>query len=288
MKEIDYDKYYYNNDQFISYREVGEGDKTIILLHGFGASSNTWDDLIPLLCKSRHRMLLIDLIGYGFSSIPNNLDFSMAANAQAILGLIASKNIEQYSLIGHSFGGSVALKIALESIGCGLQKVESLILISPAAYNTGFPFFVKQLRQPCLGKLILKFIPPGLMMRFTLERIYFDKSKVTEEKVRRYTRFLSRPGYDITLLKSAEQIIPQDYSYLINQYKKIEVPTLIIWGKQDTSLSIEGGYRLSREMPNSRLILIDKSGHNIQEECPETLANAAKDFLDSIYKLRKD
>lgn len=285
MKEIAHKKYYYGKDQFISYREFGAGNKVIILLHGFGASNNTWDDFIPLIDKGEYKIFSIDLIGYGFSSIPNTLDFSMAANAQVILDFIASNTIQKYSLIGHSFGGGVALKIALESSKYCLQKVESMILVSPAAYNTGLPFFVKQLRHPCLGRVILKCIPPNLIMEFTLKNIYFDKSKVTEEKVRKYTRFFSRPGYHSTLLKSAEEIIPENYSYLIKQYKTIDVPTLIVWGDKDTSLSVEGGYRLNREMPNSQLTLIPQSGHNIQEECPNGLAKVSKDFLNYVYSL---
>ena len=84
------------------------------------------------------------------------------------------------------------------------------------------------------------------------------------------------------LLASAQQIIPSNYQSLIEQYKNINTDTLIIWGLHDNALSIEGGKRLAAEMPAAQLKVIEKSGHNPQEEQPEEVAALIKEFVATL------
>ena len=277
-------KHYYKNDSFLNYREIGEGNKIIVFIHGFGASNRTWDDIIPYIKSKEYRLILVDLIGYGFSSIPTDSNFSMAANADAIIDLIKSKKLSNYVLIGHSFGGGVVLNTILKIKNLGIQRPDAIILIDSAAYNTGIPFFVDNLRTPILGKLLLSVISPTLRAKYTLDSIYFDKSKVTSEKVNRYAYFFSMPRNNSVLLESAKQIIPGNYDDLTRKYKTIDVKTLIIWGAQDTALSIDGGRKLASEIPESKFVVIDKCGHNTQEEKPEETAREIREFLKSVWE----
>ena len=151
-----------------------------------------------------------------------------------------------------------------------------------AAYNTGIPFFVKHLRTPVLGRLLLTLTPASLRAKYTLKQIYFDKSKVTPDKVNRYAFFSKIPGSNDMLLASAQQIIPSNYQSLIEQYKNINTDTLIIWGLHDNALSIEGGKRLAAEMPAAQLKVIEKSGHNPQEEQPEEVAALIQEFVATL------
>lgn len=274
--------HYYKKDQFLNFREIGDGPKAVIFLHGFGASSRTWDDILPYLKSNEYRVVLIDLLGSGFSSIPKDADFSMAANADAIIDFIRSKKLQDYVLVGHSFGGGVALNTVLKLDGSDTPKPEALVLLDAAAYDTGLPFFVEHLRVPILGRLLLTVTPPSLRARYTLEKIYFDKSKVTNERVNRYAYFFSLPGSNSALLESAQQIIPNNYADLTSRYKTIQIPTLILWGAQDTALSIEGGKRLAGEIPKAQFKVIDKSGHNPQEEHPAEVAHEIDKFITSI------
>jgi pimeloyl-ACP methyl ester carboxylesterase len=274
--------FFYKKDQFLNYREIGKGGKTIVLLHGFGASSRTWDDVLPYLRQPGYRLILIDLIGYGFSSIPDDGDFSMAANADAVISFIRAQKLQNYVLIGHSFGGGVVLNTALKLDRSDIAKPSALILIDSAAYNTGLPFFIEQLRTPLLGTALLTAVPSEVMTRSTLEKLYYDPSKVTDEKVRRYTYFSALPGKNEMLLKSAQQIVPSNYAELTGKYGTIDIPTLILWGAQDPALSIEGGKRLASVMPKARFVVFNQCGHNLQEERPEETAREINRFLKSI------
>ncbi|MHB1014728.1 MAG: alpha/beta fold hydrolase [Desulfurivibrionaceae bacterium] len=276
-------KHYYKKDQFLNYREIGEGPRTIVFLHGFGASNRTWDDILPYLRSSKeYRLILVDLVGSGFSSIPIDSDFSMAANADAVIDFIKAKKLRDYILVGHSFGGGVVLNTILKLDSSDTPKPDALILLDTAAYDIGLPFFVEHLRVPLLGRFLLTVTTPSFRARYTLERIYFDKSKVTDEKVNRYAYFFSLPGNRSALLESAKQIIPDNYADLTSKYKSIDVPTLILWGAQDTALSIMGGRRLAGEIHNAAFVVIDKCGHNPQEEHPEETAREIETFLKSI------
>lgn len=282
MRFLPDSKHYYKKNQFLNYREIGEGHRTVVLLHGFGASNRTWDDILPYLQSKGYRLILVDLVGSGFSSIPIDSDFSMAANADAVIDFIMSKELRNYILVGHSFGGGVVLNMMLKLDSSDTPNPDALILLDTAAYDTGLPFFVEPLRVPLLGGFLLSVIPPSLRARYTLERIYFDKSKVTDDKVNRYAYFFSLPGHDNALIESAKQIIPDNYTDITDKYKTINVPTLILWGAQDTALSIEGGRRLAGEMPKAKFVVIDKCGHNPQEERPEETAREIDVFLKSI------
>jgi pimeloyl-ACP methyl ester carboxylesterase len=114
---IDPDKrFYYEHDKFLNYRISGHGQQTIIFLHGFGASGLTWTDLLPLLDDNRYRYVIFDLIGSGYSSKPRNADYSMLANAKAILKFITETQLNDYFIVGHSFGGGVALLNAMKAM----------------------------------------------------------------------------------------------------------------------------------------------------------------------------
>ena len=97
-------KFYYGGNNFLNYRTKGTGKKTLILLHGFAASNQTWDDILPLLTSFDGRIIMFDLKGYGFSSKGKGNDYSIIANAEVISYFIESNKIEDYVIAGHSFG----------------------------------------------------------------------------------------------------------------------------------------------------------------------------------------
>jgi pimeloyl-ACP methyl ester carboxylesterase len=277
-------KFYYDKNSYINYRIIGNGDFTLVLLHGYGASNYTWDDIIPYLNNTRYKIILIDLPGYGFSSLPEKDDYSINTDTDIIINFLKQTKIINYSLVGHSYGGSIILNIVIKINSLKLIPPDSIILLDVAAYKTRLPFFINSLRIPILNNILLKLITVKYRVKYTLENIYFDKTKVTNEKIYRYVYFLSMKQSNTVLLKRAKQIIPNDYDKIINQYKTIKIPTLIIWGVQDTTLSVDCGNYLANEIKNSCFISINESGHNVQEEQPEKVVLEINRFLKNIYE----
>lgn len=271
--------FYYKNNNFLNYQIFGHGQRTIIFLHGFGASGLNWSELLPLLDNNQYRFVIFDLIGAGYSSKPRNADYSMAANAEAIIRFINENQLNNYFIVGHSFGGGVALLATIKLLKETSMPPKALILLSTAAYNTNIPFFIDKLRIPIFGHLILTLTSAEFQARYTLERIYFDKLKVTNKTVDQYAHFMRMSDNKYALIQIAKQVIPKYSEQLSKDYKNLCVPILILWGENDPVLPLSLGKRLKDELPNATLKIIQNCGHNIQEECPDLTADEINKFL---------
>ena len=276
-------QFFFSKTEFVNYRVIGNGEKTVIFLHGFGASNRTWDDIIPHLNSPNTNFILFDLIGAGFSSKPRSADYSMRANALVIESFIREHNLRDYAIVGHSFGGGVSLLTTLKFLESTAHRPSALVLLDAAAYETKLPFFVDYLRVPLLSNIFLAVTPSDFQARYTLERLYFDKAKVTPEKVERYSFFMSIEGHNNALIETARQIILKDFSRYARQYKDITIPTLVLWGRQDTAVPLEDGKKLSKDIPTAKLVIIEDSGHNIQEEQPKDVARLINGFLGDVW-----
>lgn len=276
-------KFYFGKDQFLNYRTMGDGEKTMIFLHGFAASSQTWNDILPLLKDTNSKIIMFDLIGYGFSSKGTSDDYSFMGNAKVISDFIRTNQIKDYVLIGHSFGGGVALMTTLKQLeDSKYQQPKGLILIDSASYQVELPFFISYLKTPVLGSALLNLSTPEFRAKQTLKKLYYDKSKVTDDKIARYAHFMKLEGHNNTLLESARQIIPDNPEAIAAQYQNIDIPTLVIWGKQDSALPVSCAYKLNKDLEKSTLKIIDKCGHIPQEEYPELTAEAINNFMQTL------
>jgi pimeloyl-ACP methyl ester carboxylesterase len=120
------------------------------------------------------------------------------------------------------------------------------------------------------------------MVKSILKKSYYDLGKITADQIAAYAAPFAAPGGKYALLETGKQIIPPDIDELTTRYKEINVPTLIIWGKQDKIISPQAGELLSQAIPNSTLKWIDQCGHVPQEEKPEETVPLVLEFLRSV------
>ena len=106
-----------------AFRIAGEGPP-LLLIHGIGDSSRTWEQIIPLLARE-HLVIAPDLLGHGGSDKPR-ADYSVAAYANGMRDLLAVLDIDKVTLVGHSLGGGVAMQFAYQYP----ERVERLALVS--------------------------------------------------------------------------------------------------------------------------------------------------------------
>jgi len=274
-------RFYYNDSDYLNYEVIGKSGRPIVFLHGFAASLENWKILTGSLPAREYQIFLIDLKGFGLSAKPRDGKYSMQDNADLIAQFIRAQKLKDYVLAGHSFGGGVALLVAIASIDGLLDRPKKLILFDAAAYNSEIPFFVRYLRIPVLRYVLTDFSPASFQARYTLTRIVYDKSKITEALVERYAVPMRTRGYNYALLQTAAQIIPNDSEQIVSRYHSIDIPTLIIWGRDDAVIPLSSGERLAKELPNATLHVIDECGHNSFEECSADAARVIAKFCSA-------
>ena len=263
------------------YHEIhGQGDP-VLCLHGFGGNLYSWRNFIEPLSKD-HQLILIDLKGFGKSPKPNDTRYSPLDHADLIYRFILEHDLKQLTLIGNSFGGGLSLLLAIMLKESGeLARLKSMILIDSAAYKEYLPAFLRLLSVPIVN-LFAYLIPSRFAAKQVLDLSYYDPNKITKAQIDAYARPLSAPGARHALLETGKQLVPPNFDELVVQYKTIETPTLIVWGREDKVLPLESGERLNRDLQNSTLKIIDQCGHIPQEEKPEGTAVLTLNFLQSL------
>ena len=271
-------------DDTLSYAGHGAAGSPILLIHGFGASRYAWRHLVSRLSED-HRLLTIDLKGFGSSPKPEDQSYSLYDQASFAHRFILRHALDGLTLVGHSSGGGVALLVALKLLHERRQNVAALILIDTIAYPQELPLFMKLLRAPVVGWLGVHVLPEEKQVRWILEQAYHDPSAITPEQIEAYAAPLREAGSKHALLATALQIIPSDADRVSTRFETITVPTLVIWGADDRIVPIDVGRRLHRAIAGSTFVVIDHSGHIPHEEMPDATLSAIKHFLRRIPRV---
>lgn len=259
------------------YETHGTGDP-LLFIHGFGASSFTWRSFIEPLAPN-HRLIMIDLKGFGRSPKPHDDFYEAEDQAKLVLKFITDRRLTNLTLIGHSFGGGVALITALKLMKEGSNRLKRLVLIDAAAYKQDLPDFIGVLRTPLIGRLALSLLSNKQKVRMILKESYYDDSKISDEQVNAYAAPLATKGATYALIRTAKSIVPRNIEQFAAQYKTINVPTLILWGRQDKVVPLQIGERLRTDINGSSLVIIEKCGHIPHEEKPDEAISAISVFL---------
>lgn len=244
----------------IHYSRGGSGP-SVVCLHGWGDSAATFKNLAKNL--TGYEILAPDLPGFGGSQAPSSawgLD-DYAKFVSAWLKKLDIKNV--HGLIGHSFGGSVAIV----GLGNKLLDAEKLVLLASSGVRTRQPLRRKIL---WLGAKILK-IPLYVLPASKAQRIK--------------TKLYKKAGSDLLLLPHMRQTfvrsVRQDVQTIA---RKISQPTLLIYGSSDRETPVTDGRILSKAIPYSKLEIIKDAGHFLHQEQTEMVVSLIKSFLGAKAK----
>jgi pimeloyl-ACP methyl ester carboxylesterase len=262
------------------HREERGSGEPILFIHGLGASLFSWRHLVPALGENA-RLILLDLKGFGKSPKPADGEYSIYDQARLVHNFIVEGNLTNLTLVGHSYGGGVALVTSLSLLAETPPRLRRLVLIDSVGYKQPLPFFVKLLRTPLLGRSVVAAVPRKLQVLSILKLAYHDDAKITPAAVEAYAQPLDSPGGRQALRETAKSMIPPDMDVLTRQYGRITVPTFILWGKQDRIVPLSVGMRLKQDIPNSTLRVIEQCGHIPHEEQPEKALAEIQAFLAS-------
>ncbi|MGV1013695.1 MAG: alpha/beta fold hydrolase [Methyloceanibacter sp.] len=259
------------------YEDVGQGPP-VLLIHGFGTSTYTWRHITPELARN-HRVIAVDLKGFGQSDKPFDERYSLFDQAELVAQLIEDRDLRDLTVVGHSLGGGVALLLALEANQRLGGRITKLVLLDTIAYPQNIPVFFRMLNTPLVSQLGVRMVPPTAQVRVALQIAYFDNSKIDDSEVEIYAEPLKTAAGKHAIIHSARQIVPEDIDELSKRYNTIELPTLILWCDHDRIVPLEVGLKLRRTLPNSTLRLVQDCGHMPQEEQPEATLSLLKGFI---------
>jgi len=256
-------------------RDEGPRDdpRPLLLLHGTSASLHAWDGWVTAL-KGRHRVIRVDLPGFGLTGPAPDGDYRMAAYERFVAALMDALEVRQAVLAGNSFGGNVAWKVAVDHP----ERVSRLVLIDAAGYaftprSTPIGFRLAQVRalRPLLANLL-----PRSMIESSVRDVYGHPERVTPELIDRYYELTLRAGNRQALPERLRQSPSGEFSA---QVKQVHQPTLIIWGGQDRLIPPENAGLFQRDIEGSHLVMFDDLGHVPHEEDPARTVAAVQAFL---------
>ena len=260
--------------------EVKGAGNPILLLHGFGANIYSWRHLRPL--SVQHQLIFIDLKGFGTSPKPIDEHYAVRDQVELIYQFIVRHDLRNLTLVGHSFGGVVALLTGLKLTEEKSDRLSGLVLIDSGGFRQPLPGYLKILRTPFLGPLALAFMSSKRQARRILDLAYHDQRKITYEQVAEYAAPIDSPGARYALVQTAKQLIPRNLEEITSRYKNIRVPTLILWGRQDKIIPLRIGQQLHEAITNSRLIVLESCGHIPHEEKPTEVGEIIRRFLMTL------
>jgi pimeloyl-ACP methyl ester carboxylesterase len=261
----------------LHYTETGKGEP-VLLLHGLGESSYSWRYVIPELAKT-HRVIALDLKGFGQSDKPEDGRYSLFDQADLVDQFIAEHGFRNLTLVGHSFGGGVALALALKDHDRRSPRLKRLILVDSIAYKQDIPWGIALMRTPILADLGINLIPPETQMELALKFAYADSSKIPPEAPAEYAKQIRAPGGKYAILRTAAQLMPENIEKFTKRYKDLKLETLLIWCARDGIVPIDYGRRLYDDLPNARMHILPACVHLPQEELPQLTSMLMSRFL---------
>jgi pimeloyl-ACP methyl ester carboxylesterase len=260
----------------LHYQEFGDRTHpTLLLLHGYTASLFVWHKVAPLLADAGFHVIAVDLVGFGYSEKPKWFDYSIPSQARIVSRFMNTLGIGRAVLVGSSYGGAVAMTLALDYP----EFVEKLVLIDAVINDEVLRHPILRLASiPGVGEVITPFLVDSrLMLRYRMRGTLSKANHelITSERIANVLRPLTAAdGHHSVLATSrawSANRLEKD-AYLINQ------PTLIIWGEEDTVIGLHNAHKLHDFILHSRLVILKNCGHVPAEEKSELVADLVTEF----------
>ena len=245
---------------------------TALLIHGFANSLQSFRLLAPLL-TDRYYVVAYDMPGFGLSDKPSPFDYKNAHQAEFAGQFIKALGLQRVVVVGHSLGGAIALRVALQS-----PEVIGLVVMNPGIITSGVPAIAKYLVFPFPRIQAKIFGNPEFRSDF-LRRSFVNPGLVTDAVVKDLSRTARTQGYLNGMTDMMGQYNDPDE---VPMLPRLTVPSLIVWGQQDRNKALSEFEELKAKLPHNTAVLVPTSGHYVQEEAPAEAAAAMNAFVDRV------
>lgn len=246
------------NDLLINYYSVlpekKSSNKILVFLHGWGVDSKLWFGLIPELINKNYSLYFLDLPGFGQSQVPEST-YDVDDYKKIVYEFVKKMELKNVNLVGHSFGGRIAIKLAAENP----DFLEKIILVDTAGIVT-----TSKIKK--ITALIAKTISP-----------IFRPAFMQPLRKKLYLLFGSEYLENEKLSKIFSKVVSENLTRLLTRIKK---PALIIWGKNDQVTPLYYGELMNKLIPKSKLIVFENAGHFSFLDKPEEFSKELIEFIN--------
>ena len=250
------------------YLEHGSGPP-VVFVHGSGPGVNAYSNFFPnyrVIAAAGYRCLMPDMIGFGWSSKPDDIDYTLELFVPTLVEFLDLLNIERCVLVGNSLGGAISMKLAIEHP----QRVEKLIVMGPGGIEARETYF----KMPGIQKMVSQFVGSGFDragLRRLLELLAYDPRTITDE--------LLEQRYNILQTQPKAVLARMSITDLTPELGKLRGPLLGFWGIEDQFCPASGYEKILRAVPDSRFIMYSRCGHWAMIERAEDFNRNAIEFL---------
>jgi pimeloyl-ACP methyl ester carboxylesterase len=269
--------------QRVTYLETGaeSGGPVLVLLHGLAGSSTTWLPVLPALGRCA-RVIAPDLLGHGHSAKPRDGDYSLGAHATGVRDLLVVLGLDRATVIGHSFGGGVAMQFAYQFpeltdrlvlvASGGLGREVSPVLRAATLPGTALTLFaITRLTPRWMGQLLHRGVRavPGL------------SQPEVDEIARSLAALADSEACDafVQTVRGAVDLGGQRMNGLERLHRVSDAPLLLIAGASDSCIPAAHSVRAHSSSPGSRLEVFPAAGHFPHGDDPDRFIELVLDFL---------
>ncbi len=256
----------------IRYIQKGEG-QDVLLIHGTPGSIEDWQPIIDSL-STTHRVTAFDRPGNGFSTA-NNYNYTIKENVIIVNQLIDKLMLDSVAVVGHSYGGSIAARMATTKN----DKVKSYVIVASPLYNLKAGGLYKLITAPLIGKgmsvLISKTVASKKIEEGLLARFEGNAKILTDDFLASRKQLWSQPK--VLYATSKEHInYDNDLKEISDNYKNINAKVSIVYGTNDFQQILTDSKKLHNDLPASEIFALENTAHFVQFEKPKTLMEIIK------------
>lgn len=268
------------HDQEVAYRCAGRRGPELVLVHGIGQSSTTWDATIPGLVAGGARVLAVDLPGHGRSSKGRG-DYSLGAMANTLRDLFDHLGRDRSLVVGHSLGGGVAMQFAYQFP----DRCSGLVLVASGGLGPDAFAPLRAATLPGAGLVISLLTHPRVMTPLQgvssgLTRVGLCPEFLSRDSVATLAE-LADPAARTAFLATLQGVVDvsgQRVSALGRLPAAAHLPVLLVWGDRDRVIPVAHGRDAHALLPQSRLVVFPGAGHEPHRFDPERFAELVLGF----------
>jgi 4,5:9,10-diseco-3-hydroxy-5,9,17-trioxoandrosta-1(10),2-diene-4-oate hydrolase len=258
------------NGYKMHYLDEGEGE-AVVFLHGSGPGASGYSNFkgnFPALVEAGYRCLVPDLVGYGFSDKPDDVDHPLSFFVQCIKQTLDCAGVDKCTLVGNSLGGAIAIGLALEHP----ELVEKLILMAPG----GLSELAEYQQMPGMQKVFQVFgsgepVTPAVMKDLFATGLMSDPAYATDDLVAERMQIMQ--------IMNGHVMASMDIPVLTSRLGELQCPVLGFWGMDERMMPENGIMAMAHNVKHLQLVLLTQCGHWVMVEHEALFNRSCIDFL---------